>query len=169
MRTFHLPTVLYSLSVPGLFSIPWEPGWLTPGDVQPIVMATPCRNIAARVTTPPEYPGRWHHDPVYMSRKNRKFRTEKFDTEINGNFDSCNSCKRLGTSRLHELHEPKFPFVSRIEFIRWNFRIFLLMYTGSILTGVMAALSQSARWPPLKLHSPFVLCWCVIASIQFSY
>ena len=38
--------------------------------------------------------------------------------ETNGNFDSCNSCKRLGTSRLHELHESKFPFVSRIEFIR---------------------------------------------------
>ena len=38
--------------------------------------------------------------------------------ETNGNFDSCNSCERLGTSRLHELHESKFSFVSRIEFIR---------------------------------------------------
>ena len=38
--------------------------------------------------------------------------------ETNGNFYSCNSCKRLGTSRLHELHESKFLFVSRIEFIR---------------------------------------------------
>ena len=38
--------------------------------------------------------------------------------ETNGNFDSCNSCKRLVLSRLHELHETKFPFVSRIEFIR---------------------------------------------------
>ena len=38
--------------------------------------------------------------------------------ETNGNFDSCNSCKRLVPSRLHELREPKFPFVSRIEFIR---------------------------------------------------
>ena len=37
--------------------------------------------------------------------------------ETNGNFDSCISYKRLGTSRLHELHESKFPFVSRIEFI----------------------------------------------------
>ena len=36
----------------------------------------------------------------------------------NGNFDSCNSCKRLGTSRLHELHESIFSFVSRIEYIR---------------------------------------------------
>ena len=27
-------------------------------------------------------------------------------------------CKRLVPSRLHELHESKFPFVSRIEFIR---------------------------------------------------
>ena len=34
----------------------------------------------------------------------------------NGKLDSCNSCKRLRTSRLHELHESKFPFVTRIEF-----------------------------------------------------
>ena len=38
--------------------------------------------------------------------------------ETNGNFDSCNSCKRLVPSRLQELHESKFPFVSRIKFIR---------------------------------------------------
>ena len=38
--------------------------------------------------------------------------------EANGNFDSCNSSERLGTSRSHELHESKFPFVSRVEFIR---------------------------------------------------
>ena len=37
---------------------------------------------------------------------------------MNGSFDSCNTCKRLVPSRLHELHESKFPFVSRIEFIR---------------------------------------------------
>ena len=37
--------------------------------------------------------------------------------ERNGNFDLYNSCKRLVPSRLHELHESKFPFVSRIEFI----------------------------------------------------
>ena len=54
--------------------------------------------------------------------------------ETNGNFDSCNSCKRLGTSRLHEL------FLSCMS---QNFRlfhvsnlsirngIFLLMYTWS--------------------------------------
>ena len=37
--------------------------------------------------------------------------------ETNGNFDSCNSCQRLGTRPLHEMHESKFRFVSRIEFI----------------------------------------------------
>ena len=37
----------------------------------------------------------------YMSRKIRKFRTDKFDT-CSGNFDSCNSCKRLVHSCLHE-------------------------------------------------------------------
>ena len=44
--------------------------------------------------------------------------------ETNGSFYSCNSCKRLGTSHLHELHESKFPFVSRIEFIRSKLSIF---------------------------------------------
>ena len=43
--------------------------------------------------------------------------------ETNGNFDSAIFImqfflKRLGISRLHELHVSKFPFVSRIEFIR---------------------------------------------------
>ena len=71
-------------------------------------------------------------DPGYMTRKIRKFQRINSIRETNGNFDSCNSCKRLGTSRLHELHESKFPFVSRIEFIRWNFRIFLVMYPGSV-------------------------------------
>ena len=37
--------------------------------------------------------------------------------ETNGSYDSCTSCKRLGTSRLHELYELKLMFVSRIEFI----------------------------------------------------
>ena len=35
----------------------------------------------------------------------------------NGNFDSCNSCKQLVPSRLHELHESKFPFLTRNKFI----------------------------------------------------
>ena len=39
-------------------------------------------------------------------------------------FDSCNSCKRLGTSRLHESHVSKLPFVSRIEFIRSKLPVF---------------------------------------------
>ena len=38
--------------------------------------------------------------------------------EANGSFDSCNSCKRLVPSRLHELYESKLLFISRIEFIR---------------------------------------------------
>ena len=67
-------------------------------------------------------------------------RAEKFESferinsirGTNGNFDSCNSRKRLGSrlrelyeskckqlgSRLRELQESKFPFISRIEFIR---------------------------------------------------
>ena len=60
--------------------------------------------------------------------------------ETNGNFDSCNSCKRLVPSRLQELHESKFPFVSRMEFIRSKLPSFLLMYPGSVWPSV------DARW-----------------------
>ena len=49
----------------------------------------------------------------------------------NGNFDSRNSCKRLATSRLHELHESKFPFVTLSNLSVRNRRFFLLMYPGS--------------------------------------
>ena len=56
-------------------------------------------------------------------------RAEKFESfkrinsirETDGSFDLCNSGKRLGTSRLHELHESMLQFISRIEFIRSKF------------------------------------------------
>ena len=86
-------------------------------------------------------------DPRYMSRKNRKFRTDKFDTcnkngnKTNGNFDSSNSCKRLGTSRLHESLESKFPFVTRIDLSVRNFIIFYHV------SGVLVA--APSRGPPV--------------------
>ena len=49
-------------------------------------------------------------------------------------FDSCKSCKRLGTSRLHELHESNLPFVSRIEFIRSKLSNFSAHVSG--VTGL---------------------------------
>ena len=55
---------------------------------------------------------------IHEQKKIESFERINSIRKTNGNFDSCNSCKRLGTSRLHELHESKFPFVSRIEFIR---------------------------------------------------
>ena len=56
--------------------------------------------------------------PYTRAEKFKSFERINSMRETNGNFDSCNSCKRLVPSRLHELHESKFPFVSRIEFIR---------------------------------------------------
>ena len=50
--------------------------------------------------------------------------------ETNQNFDSCNSCKRLVPSRLHELHESKFSLVSRIEFIRLQLSNFSVHVSG---------------------------------------
>ena len=56
--------------------------------------------------------------PYTWAEKFESFERINSIRETNGNFNSCNSCKRLVSSRLHELHESKFPFVSRIEFIR---------------------------------------------------
>ena len=83
-------------------------------------------------------------DPGYMSRKNQKFWTDKFDTWNKQKFWFMNSCKRLGTSRLHELHKSKLLFVSRIESVQ-NFRFFLLMYPGSVS-------HIPARLPPQTRH-----------------
>ena len=66
-------------------------------------------------------------DPGYMSRKFESFERIISIRITNGNFDSCNSCKRMVPSRLHELLESKFPFVTRIEFIRSKLSNFLLM------------------------------------------
>ena len=57
--------------------------------------------------------------------------------ETNGNFDTCNSCKRLVPSRLHELHESKFPLVSRIEFIRSKLSNFSAHVYGVIGRGLL--------------------------------
>ena len=51
-----------------------------------------------------------------------------------GNVSSPTS-KWLGTSRLHELRESKFPFVSRIEFIRSQLSNFSAHVYGLILCG----------------------------------
>ena len=71
---------------------------------------------------------------------------------------TCNSCKRLVPSRLHELHESKFPFVSRIEFIRWKLSdFFLLMYSGSPIRRRPSAAPLRAASPSqrhLTLEAP---------------
>ena len=74
------------------------------------------------------------HEQQNSKVSNGKIRYVK-QTEILTRAGSCNSCKRVRTSRFHELHESKFPFVLRIEFIPVrNFRILLLMYPGSSST-----------------------------------
>ena len=56
--------------------------------------------------------------------------------ETNWSFDSCNSCKRLVPSRLHELHESKLQFVSRIEFIRSKLSNFSAHVSGVIISSL---------------------------------
>ena len=66
--------------------------------------------------------------------------------ETNRNFDSCNSCKRLVPSRLHELHESKFPFVSRIEFIRSKLSNFSAHVYGVIVQPAPTYPNHSGVW-----------------------
>ena len=54
--------------------------------------------------------------------------------ETSGNFDSYNSCKRLVPSLLHEMHGSKFPFVTRIEFIRSKLSNFSAHVYGVIVS-----------------------------------
>ena len=56
--------------------------------------------------------------PYTWAEKFESFEPINSIRETIGNFDSCNSCKRLVSSRLHEMNESKFSFVSRIEFFR---------------------------------------------------
>ena len=83
--------------------------------------------------------------PYTWAEKFESFERINSIRETNGNFDSCNSCKRLGTSRLHELHESKFPFVSRIEFIRSKLSNFSAHVYG--ISGVKSMLSLVAGSP----------------------
>ena len=71
-----------------------------------------------------------HTDLGYMSRKLESFQRLNTMRETNGNFDTCNSRKRLVPSRLHELHVSKVPFVSRIEFICSKFSNFSAHVSG---------------------------------------
>ena len=57
--------------------------------------------------------------------------------------NSCNSCKQLIPSRLHELHESKLPFVSCIEFIRPKLSTFSVH-----VSGVSVAAGSRRLWQP---------------------
>ena len=88
-----------------------------------------------------------------MSRKFESFERINSIRETNGNFDSCNSCKRLGTSRLHELHESKFPLVSRIEFIRSKLSNFSAHVSGVIVTLLITSPAASSLGSPAAAGS----------------
>ena len=88
--------------------------------------------------------------PYTWAEKFESFERINSIRETNGNFDSCNSCKRLGTSRLHELHESKLPFVSRIEFIRSKLSNFSAHVYGVAIGPTLIGDDWPVQWPALK-------------------
>ena len=66
----------------------------------------------------PRYPSSPSVTPDTWAEKFESLERINSMRETNKSFDACNSCKWLVPSRLHELHESKLLFVSRIEFIR---------------------------------------------------
>ena len=59
----------------------------------------------------------------------------------------CNSCKRLETNRLHELHESKRPFVPRVDFVRSKLSNFSAHVSGVTVTGAASV------WRTAKLRN----------------
>ena len=92
--------------------------------------------------------------PYTWAEKLESFEQINSIRETNENFDSCNSCKRLWTSRLHELHESKFRLLHVSNWFVRNFRIFLLVYTGSLFAGT--ALNPPRRLP---CDSSWIIAW----------
>ena len=89
--------------------------------------------------------------PDTWAEKFESFQRINSICETNGNFDSCNPCKQLVSSRLHGLHESKFPFVSRIEFIRWKLSNFSAHVSGVTITG-RPTTAIAITWPPPTVH-----------------
>ena len=107
--------------------------------------------------------------PDTSAEKFESFKRINSIRETNKNFDSCNSCKRLVPSRSHELHESKFPFVSRIEFIRSKLSNFSAHVSGvtlslslSLMTGAWPRLLPSLR-PPLPAPVVYLSSQCLLA------
>ena len=93
-------------------------------------------------------------DPGYMSRKFESFERINSIRLTNGNFYSCNSCKWLGTTRLHELHESNFRFLNVSNLSVRNFRISLMMYPGSLTGGGRGGGAQDGACRLSSVHPP---------------
>ena len=89
-----------------------------------------CPSSPAVVNPARHTPGAATLTPDTWAEKFEIFQRINSVCETNGSFDSCNSCKRLVPSRLHELHDSKLPFVSRIESIRSKLSIFSAHVSG---------------------------------------
>ena len=104
--------------------------------------------------------------------------------ETNGS-DTCSSCKGLGTSRLHEVcmyvcstlyivHESKFTFVARIEFIRSSVLNLLLMHPGLVSIDVRPGQDSGSPWPspndlPAFLQGITLFCFTSLAYISATF
>ena len=71
-------------------------------------------------------------DPGYMSRKNRKIRADIWMRVTNRNFDSCNSCNSCKRAVYMSCMSQNFRLLHVSNLSVRNFRIFLLMYPGSV-------------------------------------
>ena len=102
--------------------------WLVTSATHTVMISSrPKCHSATVISTQPHCPRILKHKKIGSFERINSLR------ETNGNFDSCNSCKRLGTSRL---------FIRSNLSVR-NFRIFLLMYTGAVSRLVTRRLHRS--------------------------
>ena len=103
-----------------------------------------------------------------MSRKFESFERTNSIREANGSFDSCNTCKRLVHSRLHELHEFKLPFVSRIEFIRSELSNCSALYPGSVIAQQLSEIHSCTHDRYLHLLKQIISSQVLKSFLKFN-
>ena len=100
--------------------------------------------VCCRVSLIPAWWGRRHRlwPRIHEQKNFESF--ERIDSirETSESFYSYNSWKRLIPSRLHELHESKLTFVSRIEFIRSKLSIFSAHVSGVCVAEIGHAVAD---------------------------
>ena len=131
--------------------------------------STPTHSYVVPHTPLPEREARPCHvtvTPDTCAVKLESFERINSIRETYGNFDSCDSYKWLVPSHLHESHESKFLFTSRIEFIRSKLSNLSAHVLSHVYLSAQVIITCLSRVPALPSHpsSPQLARWSAVVA-----